>query len=123
MSFLWESEAENRPDRSLSLTLLGGGRKDYLGVPFCYCITVAGGSRGAVTRGGLSSHPCKHFYKHIDATSETHTGAHTSSARGRSHEAGQACVKKPDGLKRVNGIRKVNTGGGGGTARRRRRSG
>lgn len=61
------------------------------------------GSRGAVTHGGLSSHPCKHFYKHIDASSKTLT----NSNQGLSHEAGQDCAKevmhqkgKQEGIKR-----------------------
>lgn len=52
---LSKSEAGNNLAKSLCLTLLGGGIKAYLGVPFCYCINVVGGSEGCDPRRALIS--------------------------------------------------------------------
>lgn len=76
--FLWESEAENGLTRSLCLTLLRG-HKGLWGGPLLLLYPCG---RGAVTHRGLSSHPCKHFYKHMGASSETYRCTQTQTEVG-----------------------------------------
>lgn len=103
--FLWEPEAENSQARSLSLTLLRG----YKGLSGGFLLLLYhcgwGWQGGCDPQRALLS-PLQALLQTHRCISLRHIQTHTNC--GWSHEAGQDCVKKLDGLKRVNGTRKVN---------------
>lgn len=104
---LFKSEAGNNLAGPLCLTLLGGGIKAYLGVPFCYCINVVGGSEGCDPRRALISPlqalrqtPQGIFWDTCRHTGTAITVGHTRMGRAvQRHETAWNCV---------NSIRKIN---------------
>lgn len=77
---LWESAAGNNLAKSLCLTLLGGGTKTYLGVPFCYCINVVGG-RGLWPTEGSHLTPASTSTNTSGHLWDTYRVGHTSMGR------------------------------------------